>query len=300
MAKHMIMTNILEVYDLTKHYAGIQAVKGISFSVAEGTCLGLLGPNGAGKTTTIEMIEGLTEPTAGKIIYKGQAKGKHFAQEAGIQFQQTALMDYLTVRETLHVFSQLYQHSISIDVLLQTCDLVEFAHQRATTLSGGQKQRLLLALALVNNPRIVFLDEPTTGLDPQSRRHFWALIQRIKAEGKTIILTTHYMDEAQILCDKLLIIDQGNIIAEGSPNHLLNEHFLHSHIILDEKAFTLDAHNIAEDVCFNNGKVTLLTTDVEKTLSNLITNNIDLSSLKIESATLEDLFIKLTGHQLRQ
>lgn len=300
MAKQITMTNILEVCNLVKHYPHVQAVNGLSFSVRKGICLGLLGPNGAGKTTTIEMIEGLTQPTSGVILYKGLARDSSFSQEAGIQFQQTALMDYLSVRETLTVFSQLYQHNMAISELLSLCDLQPFAEQRATTLSGGQRQRLLLALALVNDPQIIFLDEPTTGLDPQARRHFWALIERIKAQGKTVILTTHYMDEAQILCDELLIIDKGRIIAQGTPQQLLSEHFLQSRISIDEQVFTLSSNDITEEIIKENGKVTLLTNDIKKTLQMLMQHHIDLSSLKIEKANLEDLFIKLTGHQLRQ
>jgi ABC-2 type transport system ATP-binding protein len=260
----------------------------------------LLGPNGAGKTTTIEMIEGITEPTSGEILYKGQARTKAFAQEAGIQFQQTALMDYLTVKETLALFASFYQHSLSLEAIVELCDLAPLLTQNSTALSGGQRQRLLLALALINNPDIVFLDEPTTGLDPQARRHFWALIERIKAQGKTIILTTHYMDEAQLLCDELLIIDKGKIIAQGSPEALLAEHFQHNRVSLDSSAFSLDRSQLSEEVIEANGKITLLTQSVENTIAFLIAHHIDITSISIGKPNLEDLFIKLTGHQLRQ
>jgi ABC-2 type transport system ATP-binding protein len=294
------MTNILEVRTLVKHYNQVAVVNGISFTVKHGICFGLLGPNGAGKTTTIEMIEGITEPSAGEILYKGKPRNPHFAQEAGIQFQETALMDFLTVKETLGLFASLYQKSLPLDEVIQLCDLAGFIEQRSTRLSGGQRQRLLLALALINDPEIIFLDEPTTGLDPQSRRNFWALIQNIKAKGKTIILTTHYMDEAQLLCDELLIIDQGKIIAQGSPAQLLAEHFQHHRVTLDSEAFTLDRKLCRKQIIDNNGKITLLTDSPEKTIAFLIAHHIDINSISIGKPNLEDLFIKLTGHQLRQ
>ena len=294
------MTNILEVRNLVKHFDHIDAVNNLSFTVRQGICLGLLGPNGAGKTTTIEMIEGITVPTSGEIFYKGKPRTRDFAQEAGIQFQQTALMDYLTVTETLELFASFYHKVMPLQDLISLCDLEEYLEQRATTLSGGQRQRLLLALALINDPAIIFLDEPTTGLDPQSRRNFWELIQCIKSQGKTIVLTTHYMDEAQLLCDELLIIDKGRIIAEGSPNELLAHYFSHNRVSLDQEAFTLDRKQFGDNLIEGNGKVTLLTDSVESTINLLIQHHIDITSISIGKPNLEDLFIKLTGHQLRE
>lgn len=292
--------NILEVRQLTKKYKTLTAVNGISFVIPKGICFGLLGPNGAGKTTTIEMIEGITPVTSGEILYNDKARDEQFKNQAGIQFQQTALPDYLSVRETLALFASFYPTSLAIDELIKLCDLSAFADQYSTRLSGGQRQRLLLALALINDPHIVFLDEPTTGLDPQSRRRFWTLIEGIKAKGKTVLLTTHYMDEAEHLCDDLVIIDHGKIIAQGSPQALLNEHFQHTRVILHRDDFTIDATALHEEVIYNNDDVVILSPSVENTISELIKLGVNLSSLRVRNPTLEDLFIKLTGHQLRE
>jgi len=187
------MPTILEVRDLVKRYPGVTAVDGIRFAVEGGECFGLLGPNGAGKTTTVEMMEGITAPSAGEVLYRGRPVDAHFRQEVGIQFQSTALQDFLTVRETLKLFRSFYTKGLDIEELVQMCTLQEYVDRDARKLSGGQRQRLLLALALVNDPEVLFLDEPTTGLDPQARRNFWDLIRAIKARHKTVILTTHYM-----------------------------------------------------------------------------------------------------------
>ena len=219
------MQPVLEVRELVKQYPGVRAVDGVSFSIAEGQCFGLLGPNGAGKTTTVEMMEGILEPTSGEVLYRGEPLGAQFREEAGIQFQKTALQDFLTVRETLTLFSRLYPRRRDVDELIRTCALEQVASRDNRKLSGGQMQRLLLAIALVNDPRVLFLDEPTTGLDPQARHNFWELIRSIKAEGRTVMLTTHYMEEAYELCDVIAIMDRGRIIAEGSPSRLLEQHF---------------------------------------------------------------------------
>jgi len=205
----------LEARHLVKQYPGVTAVNDVSFAVAEGICFGLLGPNGAGKTTTVEIIEGVTKPTSGEVRYYGEPAGDRFREEAGIQFQNTALQDYLTVRETLEMFRDLYDRQADIDEILEACSLTELADRDNRKLSGGQRQRLLLGVALVNRPRLIFLDEPTTGLDPQARRNFWELVQGILAKGATVILTTHYMDEAHVLCDEIAIMDAGRIIAQG-------------------------------------------------------------------------------------
>lgn len=291
--------NILEVHKLTKHYKSVNAVNGISFSIPKGICFGLLGPNGAGKTTTIEMIEGITKPSSGEIYYQGAPRDSNFQQIAGIQFQETSLPDYLTVKEILSLFASFYHHTLALKTLIEMCDLQDFVNQYATKLSGGQRQRLLLALALINDPQIVFLDEPTTGLDPQSRRRFWMLIESIKRQGKTILLTTHYMDEAEYLCDDLVIIDQGRIIDQGSPQQLLNKHFQHTHVFLDRPEFTLTADNLEEEVIINPEEVVILSRSVEKTIQALICHNVNLQSLRVRNPTLEDLFIKLTGHKLK-
>ena len=215
------MTTALEARNLVKQYPGVLAVDGVSFSVPEGTCFGLLGPNGAGKTTTVEIIEGVIRPTSGEVYYYGEIAGDRFRQESGIQFQNTALQDHITVRETLEMFQALYDRKADLQHVIEQCSLGDLLDRDNRKLSGGQRQRLLLAVALVNQPRLVFLDEPTTGLDPQARRNFWALVKSIREEGATIVLTTHYMDEARVLCDEIAIMDEGKIITQGAPEQLL-------------------------------------------------------------------------------
>ena len=215
----------LEARNLVKDYPGLRAVDGVSFKVPEGICFGLLGPNGAGKTTTVEIIEGVLGATSGEVYYYGEIAGSRFRQEAGIQFQNTALQDYLTVRETIQMFRSLYDRQANIDDIIEQCSLGDLLDRDNRKLSGGQRQRLLLAVALVNRPRLIFLDEPTTGLDPQARRNFWELVKSIRADGATIVLTTHYMDEAQVLCDDIAIMDEGKILTHGSPENLLHARY---------------------------------------------------------------------------
>ena len=215
----------LEARNLVKEYPGVLAVDGVSFGVREGTCFGLLGPNGAGKTTTLEIIEGVIRATSGEVRYYGEIAGDRFRQETGIQFQNTALQDHITVRETLEMFHALYERQADLDHVIEQCSLGDLLDRDNRKLSGGQRQRLLLAVALVNRPRLVFLDEPTTGLDPQARRNFWTLVKRIREEGATIVLTTHYMDEAQVLCDEIAIMDEGKIVTQGTPEQLLFDRF---------------------------------------------------------------------------
>ncbi|HEB26849.1 MAG TPA: ABC transporter ATP-binding protein [Porticoccus sp.] len=294
------MDYLLQVSQLRKHYRDVKAVDGISFGIRPGICFGLLGPNGAGKTTTIEMIEGITPATSGEILYKGKPRDKTFSQETGIQFQSTALQDFLTVREVLALFHQLYAQPVDPAELIERCQLGELVDREANKLSGGQKQRLLLALALINDPVIVFLDEPTTGLDPQSRRRFWELITSIKAQGKTIVLTTHYMDEAELLCDELVIMDHGILIDQGSPRELLDKHLPHKRVCIDQPLKDFDQQALNGIIDQHNGQLEITTTSVEQTLQALMTQQVDLSSLRVRNPTLEDLFIMLTGHQLRE
>jgi len=303
------MTAILEVRNLTKSFRSLKAVDGISFSIPQGSCFGLLGPNGAGKTTTIEMIEGIKKPTSGDILYKGKPRDREFSKQTGIQFQSTALMDYLKTREVLELFAQLYPYSQPISHLIELCQLEDFLDTYATRLSGGQRQRLLLAVALVNDPEILFLDEPTTGLDPQARRNFWSLIHEIKQRGKTVLLTTHYMEEAELLCDQLIIMDKGKIIADGSPEVLLHQHFNHSYVCIDRQDFygnDGDPSNgdiikcISSPIEIREDCIAIATTAVEKTLSELVALNVNLRSLRVRSPSLDDLFLKLTGHHIRE
>jgi ABC-2 type transport system ATP-binding protein len=295
----------LEVIDLRKRFGDVVAVDGISFGIREGSCFGLLGPNGAGKTTTIEMIEGIKIPTSGEIRYRGRPldhsrrRDRDFAERVGIQFQSTALMDFLSVREVLTLFASFYTRTLPLDELIRLCQLDVLLERRANKLSGGQKQRLLLALALVNDPELIFLDEPTTGLDPQSRRNFWELINAIRARGKSVLLTTHYMDEAEQLCDELVIVDRGRIVDQGSPRALLDRHLPLRRVCLDWRD-ELAALSVDGRITRDNGSLVIETTSVERTLGELIQQRVDLSSLRVSNPTLEDLFIKLTGHALRE
>jgi ABC-2 type transport system ATP-binding protein len=250
------MPVILQVSNLVKRFGQLTAVNDISFEIREGSCFGLLGPNGAGKTTTIEMMEGINTPDAGTIRYQGEALGQQFRNEAGIMFQTTALQEFITVREIMVQFSRFYPNTSSIDELADRYALHEFLNQDTRKLSGGQKQRLLLAMALINKPKILFLDEPTTGLDPQSRRNLWKQVQLIKEQGATILLTTHYMEEAYELCDEIAIMDRND-----------------------------SAH--------------IVTGDVKETIQHLLRFDIPLDRLRIRARNLEDLFLELTGKELR-
>ena len=294
------MNPIIEVDNLHKRYAQVDAVNGVSFSIPKGVCFGLLGPNGAGKTTTVEMLEGIIEPSAGAIRYKGRPIGPEFRNVAGIMFQNTSLQEYITVREALELFEQFYSHCRPMDELIEQCALGEFLDRDTRKLSGGQRQRLLLAIALINDPEIIFLDEPTTGLDPQSRRNFWTLIHRIKAEQKTVLLTTHYMEEAQELCDEIAIMDHGQIIEQGSPRDLLRKHFRNSVISLPETSFR---DQTREQLPFTwhmaRDHIEILSEDVNLTIQQLIDLDIPLAHLQVRNPTLEDLFLTLTGHDLR-
>lgn len=291
------MVAILSVRDLRKHYPNNKAVDGISFDIEEGSCLGLLGPNGAGKSTTVEMLEGLVKPSSGEILYRGKPLSSRYRERIGIQFQNTALQDFLTVRENLQFFRSLYKHGVSIDALIDACHLEEFLDRDHRKLSGGQRQRMLLAIALVNDPDLVFLDEPTTGLDPQARRNFWDLVLQIKQRGKTVVLTTHYMEEAYLLCDDIAIMDHGRILARGSPQQLLADHFNDSVLELPIAAF--DGYSVELPLVRKPDRVEISSSDVNSSVQQLIAAGLSLAQLKIRPRTLEDLFLKLTGTELR-
>ena len=293
-----VMQEVIRVENLTKSYKDVVAVDHINFSIKKGVCFGLLGPNGAGKTTTIEIMEGIIKATKGQVFYYDKPVDESMSQQIGIQFQHTALQDFLTVKETLNLFTSFYKHTVAHEELIELCDLSEFLDRDNRLLSGGQRQRLLLALALINDPEIVFLDEPTTGLDPQARRNFWQLIKNIKARNKTVVLTTHYMDEAQQLCDDVLIMDHGKVIERGTPRELLNKHF-------EEVFIYLPAEQVPAELCqqlnwqVQDQQVEITTTDVEATIALLLAKNISLSGLHVKSPNLDDLFLKLTGHTIR-
>lgn len=292
------MTIAISVENLVKQYKDVKAVDNISFNVNKGHCFGLLGPNGAGKTTTIEIMEGIISANAGQVLYQGKVVDSNISQQIGIQFQHTALQDFLTVKETLNLFSSFYQHTLDQENIIELCDLSDFLNRDNRLLSGGQRQRLLLALALINDPEIIFLDEPTTGLDPHARRNFWQLIKNIKARDKTIILTTHYMDEAEQLCDDIVIMDQGKIIESGTPHQLLTKHFNEVFIYLPKQQVPEELI-IEHDWKHHGERVEITTDNVEQTLALLMEKNVSLDGLHVKSANLDDLFLHLTGHSLR-
>lgn len=289
----------LEAKNLVKQYPGVLAVDDLSFNVEEGICFGLLGPNGAGKTTTVEIMEGVTPATSGEVYYYGAPAGSKFREEAGIQFQSTALQQFITVKETLEMFRNLYDRQADLDQVIDDCSLRDLLDRDNRKLSGGQLQRLLLGIALVNNPRIVFLDEPTTGLDPQARRNFWDLISRIRSGGTTIILTTHYMEEAQFLCDEIAIMDVGKIITQGSPETLLKKHYKNVIIELPIDQFVGDLDGIEHRTLETQGIIEIETDDVSASLQELAARTSGLNGMKIRQPNLEDLFLDLTGHSLR-
>ena len=294
-----VTTPIIEVRELVKQYPATTAVAGISFSVPQGVCFGLLGPNGAGKTTTVEIMEGILPPTSGEVRYRGEPLGPRFHEEAGILFQKTALQDFLTVRQSIALFRGLYQRGLDVEEVIRLCALEKLAARDSRKLSGGQQQRLLLAIALVNDPAVLFLDEPTTGLDPQARRNFWELVASIKAQRKTIILTTHYMEEAELLCDEIVILDRGRIVAQGPPRRLLHEHFAEVLLELPRADFPQPARQLPLRILEASDRVEITTHELEATLRMLLEAHVPLGNLRIRPANLEDLFLELTGTELR-
>ncbi len=298
---------------LIKRYADVTAVAGLDLDVARGECFGLLGPNGAGKTTTIEILEGLIVPDAGDV----EVLGRRWATDPawlrtrlGIQLQETQLADKLSVDETLRLFRSFYPQGPTVEELLATVELDTKRTAWVGKLSGGQKQRLSVACALAGRPDLLFLDEPTTGLDPQSRRQLWGVLDRFRATGGTILLTTHYMDEAHALCDRVGIMDHGRLIALGTPASLVAslgaEHVIEFALVdvarmpADETLRTLPG---VSDVRHENGAVSLATSEVHRAVPSLLdelrTREAALSLLTTHSATLEDVFVSLTGRHLR-
>ncbi|WP_421793798.1 ABC transporter ATP-binding protein [Hydrocarboniphaga effusa] len=291
------MPAILSADRIVKRYPRVTAVDVLSLDLEEGMCLGLLGPNGAGKSTTIEILEGLVEPTSGSVRFRGKPLDSHYRERVGIQFQATALQDFLTVRENLQFFSSLYKRRAAIDELIHGCHLEDYLDRDHRKLSGGQRQRLLLAIALINEPEIVFLDEPTTGLDPQARRNFWDLVVGIKQRGTTVLLTTHYMEEAYLLSDDIAIMDHGKIIARGTAKKLLDEHFSDS--VLELPLDAIEGRNLELPLVRKQDCVEIVSSDVNRTLGQLLSAGFPLAQLKIRPRTLEDLFLRLTGAELR-
>jgi ABC-2 type transport system ATP-binding protein len=296
-----------------KKYGAVVAVNGLDLDVERGECFGLLGPNGAGKTTSIEILEGLLTPDAGEVLVLGkkwETDARWIRARLGIQLQETQLADKLTVEETLRLFRSFYDEGLSIDELIVTVELEAKRDAWVSKLSGGQKQRLSVACALAGRPELLFLDEPTTGLDPQSRRQLWGVLERYRAGGGTVLLTTHYMDEAHAICDRVGIMDQGRLIALGTPATLVAG-LGAQHVV--EFALT-DAARLPEDdvlsglpgvasVRHEAETVSLATTEVHRLvpalLDELRARDAALTLLTTHSATLEDVFVTMTGRHLR-
>ena len=286
---------ILTVSDLRRSYGAVEAVRGVSFALRRATCLGLLGPNGAGKSTIIEVLEGVLPPSSGTIRFEGARLTAAARERMGIVFQLTALQDRLTVRDNLRFFAALYRRRRDLATLARLCLLDDILDRDARRLSGGQRQRLLLAIALVNDPSLIFLDEPTTGLDPQARRAFWDLLGAVKRSGVSIVMSTHYMEEAAVLCDELAIIDRGRIVAQGSPRTLLDRHAAGQVVELPAAALAgIDPASLGPHL-LDGDTARLCTSDVEALLVRLLAAGVPLAGLHVRSGTLEDLFILLTG-----
>jgi ABC-2 type transport system ATP-binding protein len=303
----------LRVEGLRKYYGDVRAVDGVDIAVPPGECFGLLGPNGAGKTTTIEVCEGLLAPDAGVVELLGlrwENDERALRERLGIQLQETQLAEKLTVQETVRLFRSFYKRGREVDDVIHVVQLDEKRDARVGKLSGGQKQRLALACAIVGDPDLIFLDEPTTGLDPQSRRQLWDLITDFKRLGRTIILTTHYMDEAEILCDRVAIVDHGKVIALGTPSQLIAslgaEHVVKFALAPDTPAIdeatlgSLDGVRVARAIADEYElQVGALHRTVPALLAFLADRRFELAQLTTHSATLEDVFVSLTGRQLR-
>jgi ABC-2 type transport system ATP-binding protein len=310
------MTTAILCRDLRKRYpsrtAPVDAVNGLDLEVRAGECFGLLGPNGAGKTTTIEILEGLLAPTSGEVEILGQRWGEDdvaLRQRLGISLQETRLAEKLTVAETLTLFRSFYGHGLEPAAVMDRVEITEKANAYVGKLSGGQRQRLAVACALVGDPELLFLDEPTTGLDPQSRRQLWDILRGLRAQGRTILLTTHYMDEAERLCDRVAVVDHGRVIALGSPAELIaqlgGEHLvefaLANGATMDEQVLgglpaTVAARREGDSYCLT---VTAPHLAIPALLSRLNDQHLSLALLTTRHASLEDVFVTLTGRHLR-
>ena len=299
---------------LRKAFGDVTAVDGLELEVARGECFGLLGPNGAGKTTTIEICEGLTAADSGAVELLGldwRKDAEELRQRIGVQLQETQFPEKLTVEETLRLFRSFYRQGLTVDESIRTAQLEEKRGGRVGTLSGGQKQRLAMACALVGDPELLFLDEPTTGLDPQARRHLWDLVDELKQAGRTIILTTHYMEEAERLCDRVAIMDHGRVIAQGTVPQLIAsvgaEHVVEFAAAEREKNDVsvaplmaipgVQSHRV--DAGLHQFSVVELHTAVPAIFAALDEQGLHLSEFRTHSATLEDVFVNLTGRTLR-
>ncbi|WP_068776206.1 ABC transporter ATP-binding protein [Paenibacillus sp. FJAT-26967] len=311
---------LIDVDGLIKKYGSFTAVNGVSFRVRKGEVFGLLGPNGAGKTTTMEMMEGLRKPDGGAVRIAGydtMSELRRVKEVIGVQLQSTSLFDLLKVREIVEMYASFYPKSVPVDPLLADMTLQEKAGDRVKNLSGGQKQRLAIAIALVNDPQVLFLDEPTTGLDPQARRTLWDIILRLKERGKTIVLSTHYMDEAHVLCDRICLIDKGQVVALDTPANLVRS--LQSENAIEFRLPQIEAVSQqakaqlkqtlgqlegVKQVDLTRDTLVLYTDHLQLSLTGLIReaekHGWKLSDLLTRTATLEDVFIHMTGRSLRE
>lgn len=303
---------IIEIKNLKKYFKDIKALDGIDFSVDSGIIFGMLGPNGAGKTTTIETLTGLYTRDEGQVSVLGLDPEKNLnklQKKIGVQLQSPSLFPRLKVLEILKLFASFYNNPLDIDEVIKQIDLEDKQNEWVKKLSGGQKHRLAVGLAMVSNGKLIFLDEPTTGLDPQARINLWEVIREMKAQGKTVFLTTHYMDEAQKLCDDLVIIDRGKIIAQGSPEYLIGKYFKDKVIEFKDEIIEDEFKNmIQKEVSFNRisfeekeDHILLYSENIQKTLGSLFKLadkfNVELDDVIIRKATLEDVFLKLTGRE---
>ncbi len=306
-------TLALDVRGLRKRYADVVAVDGLDLQVRAGECFGLLGPNGAGKTTTIEICEGLNDADGGEVVVLGCTWGRderELRQRLGIQLQETQFSEKLTVEETIRLFRSFYNRGRDVEEVISLVQLEEKRHSRVSGLSGGQKQRLSVACALAGDPDLVFLDEPTTGLDPQSRRQLWELIERLRAAGRTIMLTTHYMDEAERLCDNIAIVDHGKVIALGTPRELIRSLGAEQVVecaVGEGQLLSVEALNALPGVIrarLDGALYTLQVTAAHETIPALLaliaSEGLALTELSTHSPTLEDVFVSLTGRHLRE
>lgn len=305
----------LSLKGLRKAFGDVVAVDGIDLEVRRGECFGLLGPNGAGKTTTIEICEGLTAADVGDVHLLGLSwkdAATELRQRIGVQLQETQLPEKLTVEEILRLFRSFYRKGLAVDETVKMAQLEEKRRARIGTLSGGQKQRLAMACALVGDPDLLFLDEPTTGLDPQARRHLWDLVDQLRSAGRTIILTTHYMDEAEHLCDRVAIMDHGHIIAQGTPKQLIasvgGDHVVEFAITAHADGVPMDAKTLTAipgvqghrvDAGLHQLSVVELHTTVPQIFAALAEMGLQSVEFRTHSATLEDVFVGLTGRNLR-
>jgi ABC-2 type transport system ATP-binding protein len=305
----------IQCRDLRKTYDGkLEAVRGLNLEIQAGECFGLLGPNGAGKTTTIEILEGLLAPTSGEVTILGKSwrnDEREMREWLGISLQETRLSEKLTVRETIELFASFYREPRSSEEVLAQLELTEKADSWVGKLSGGQRQRLAVATALVCNPKILFLDEPTTGLDPQSRRQLWDIIRTFQQSGGTVLLTTHYMDEAERLCDRLAIVDHGQIIAEGTPADLIERldghHMVEFQVSGNSNGDAVDVWKAlpgVQSVRHDNGFFCLNVHEPHLTIPALLDavkkQGEQLLHLTTRQASLEDVFVRLTGRHLRE